>query len=352
MVGTTCSGSRSGTRDGTDRLLRQDRSSSASTSTSDADELEILDDGGTAAEVSDLTEPENVYERSVRPAARGLHPGRDPGAASRCCSRPTSPTTTCHRPQRGGARPFRPITDRRPAASSSRSPCRWCGCSPAGSTRPPPSRERLLLAAVDASDAERRRIARDLHDGVVQDLAGTSFALSASRPRPAPTARDRQPARGARPAVCGTACARCARCWSRSIRRTCTPRAWRAALDDLVAPASPAGMDVELHVADTSGRLARRSWRWCGGSAQEAVRNALRHGAPAADRRADQTRPDGGCPAGGRRRRCRLRRAPAAAARTPGTARHCTTSSATRWDAWTSTPRPGAGHECSLEVPA
>src|SRR5260370_32393158 len=35
----------------------------------------------------------------------------------------------------------------------------------------------LLRRAVDASDAERRRIAADLHDGVVQELAGASFAL-------------------------------------------------------------------------------------------------------------------------------------------------------------------------------
>ena len=33
-------------------------------------------------------------------------------------------------------------------------------------------RERLLARAIEASDAERRRIAGDLHDGVVQDLAG------------------------------------------------------------------------------------------------------------------------------------------------------------------------------------
>ena len=41
-------------------------------------------------------------------------------------------------------------------------------------------RERLLVAAVDASEAERRRIARDLHDTVVQDLTGTAFAMSAA----------------------------------------------------------------------------------------------------------------------------------------------------------------------------
>ncbi|MGZ4765057.1 MAG: sensor histidine kinase, partial [Ilumatobacteraceae bacterium] len=39
--------------------------------------------------------------------------------------------------------------------------------------------ERLLRHAIDASDAERRRIASDLHDGVVQDLTGVSLGLAA-----------------------------------------------------------------------------------------------------------------------------------------------------------------------------
>lgn len=41
-------------------------------------------------------------------------------------------------------------------------------------------REALLQKAVDASEAERRRIARDLHDGVVQNLAGMAFTLTAT----------------------------------------------------------------------------------------------------------------------------------------------------------------------------
>ena len=41
-------------------------------------------------------------------------------------------------------------------------------------------REALLQQAVDASEAERRRIARDLHDGVVQNLAGMAFTLTAT----------------------------------------------------------------------------------------------------------------------------------------------------------------------------
>lgn len=42
-------------------------------------------------------------------------------------------------------------------------------------------KELLLRSALDASDNERRRIARDLHDGVVQDLAGVSYAIDAVR---------------------------------------------------------------------------------------------------------------------------------------------------------------------------
>ena len=47
-------------------------------------------------------------------------------------------------------------------------------------------REALLLQAVAASEDERYRIAADLHDGVVQDLAGVAFTLSATADRIAP----------------------------------------------------------------------------------------------------------------------------------------------------------------------
>jgi two-component system, NarL family, sensor kinase len=42
-------------------------------------------------------------------------------------------------------------------------------------------RERLLRHAVEASDAERRRIAGELHDGVVQELTGLTYAMDAAR---------------------------------------------------------------------------------------------------------------------------------------------------------------------------
>jgi len=46
-------------------------------------------------------------------------------------------------------------------------------------------REALLQRAIDASTEERRRIAGTLHDGVVQDLAAASFAVSGSAERAA-----------------------------------------------------------------------------------------------------------------------------------------------------------------------
>jgi signal transduction histidine kinase len=46
------------------------------------------------------------------------------------------------------------------------------------------AREALLRRAVDASDRERRRIAADLHDGVVQQMAGTIPTRTGSRSEP------------------------------------------------------------------------------------------------------------------------------------------------------------------------
>jgi signal transduction histidine kinase len=54
-------------------------------------------------------------------------------------------------------------------------------------------REALLRRAVEASDQERRRLASVLHDGVVQDLTGVSYGLSAAAAKDvvsAPLARE------------------------------------------------------------------------------------------------------------------------------------------------------------------
>jgi two-component system, NarL family, sensor kinase len=136
-------------------------------------------------------------------------------------------------------------------------------------------RERLLEAAADASENERRRIARDLHDGVVQDLAGTSFALSATlrdAGTPRETADRLEPMSGS------------LRTNLRSLRSLLVEiyppdldvDGLTAALEDLVAPAAGVGVTPTVEVVDVEGAsdgAVRMVWR----VAQEAVRNSIRH---------------------------------------------------------------------------
>lgn len=136
-------------------------------------------------------------------------------------------------------------------------------------------RERLLRAGLDASDAERRRIARDLHDGVVQDLAGTSFSIAAAAREPDLSPAVRTSLTSANQAIRDTLKS------LRSLLAEIHPPAIQAeglaaALADLTAPASALGIQASISVegAETAtDQQAALVWR----VAQEAVRNALRH---------------------------------------------------------------------------
>jgi two-component system NarL family sensor kinase len=136
-------------------------------------------------------------------------------------------------------------------------------------------RERLLQRAIDASDLERRRIASDLHDGPVQQLAGLSLSLSAqadalpSGDPSSATLRDaadatRQGMRSMRSALMGI--------YPPSLEQA----GLRAALSDLIAPLSAYGLRAEVEVPedlrlppDVDALLFRAS--------QEALRNVVTH---------------------------------------------------------------------------
>lgn len=136
-------------------------------------------------------------------------------------------------------------------------------------------RERLLHSAIDASDAERRRIARDLHDGVVQDLAGTAFSISALARDPDTPSDARSRLRTASGSLREGLKA------LRSLLAEIHPPELHAdgltaALADLIAPADGAGVQASLSVEgveSASNDKAALVWR----VAQEAVRNATRH---------------------------------------------------------------------------
>lgn len=136
-------------------------------------------------------------------------------------------------------------------------------------------RERLLQAAIDASDAERRRIARDLHDGVVQDLAGSAFALSGAARDPSTTHSTSEVLSSV------SASMRDSLKQMRSLLAEIHPpdlhgQGLEAALDDLIAPAAGAGIHASVSVSGVEGATDAEVallWR----VAQEAVRNATRH---------------------------------------------------------------------------
>lgn len=138
-------------------------------------------------------------------------------------------------------------------------------------------RERLLRAAVDASDAERVRIARDLHDGVVQDLAGATYTVSAVARAEDLDLRHRATLDSAADSM---------RTGLRSLRSLMVEiyppdlhtDGLASALTDLLAPAQARGIHAELVVDGVHGAsdaAVALVWR----VAQEVVRNALRHSA-------------------------------------------------------------------------
>jgi two-component system, NarL family, sensor kinase len=138
-------------------------------------------------------------------------------------------------------------------------------------------RETLLRRALEASDSERRRIARVLHDGVVQELAGVSYSLSA--------AADRSETAGE--AALGDALRNAAAHTRESMRElrsllveiypaSLHQAGLEAALRDVLAPLARQGLkttlavDPDLDLPDsTEAQLFR--------AAQEALRNVSLH---------------------------------------------------------------------------
>ncbi|KQZ89451.1 hypothetical protein ASD62_09185 [Phycicoccus sp. Root563] len=143
-------------------------------------------------------------------------------------------------------------------------------------------RERLLERTVDASDAERRRIAGTLHDGPVQDLVATSFVAAGAAARAQIAGDDRTAAELHELAGSVRGNIRVLRSLLVDIYPPSLAGAGLGtALADLAESATNRGLTVHL---DTEGEadlgLDESEERLVYGVAQECLRNAAKHAAP------------------------------------------------------------------------
>jgi two-component system, NarL family, sensor kinase len=135
-------------------------------------------------------------------------------------------------------------------------------------------RERLLRQALDASDRERRRIASDLHDGIVQDFTGRALQLDAeARASEVPPAR--QALSGAATAI-RSSVGQLRTLITEIYPPTLQEQGLPAALDALGEPLRERGVLVEVDV-DEDVQLNAATEQLLFRAAQEALRNVDKH---------------------------------------------------------------------------
>jgi two-component system, NarL family, sensor kinase len=244
-----------------------------------ADELRLFSKGGAEAELSDLNKPENRFERGQGKLLEAYTTIRTPNGTQVMFEiyQRLSAVKASARRLLGAFAP--PLVGGLLVLLLFQLPLAWSLAR--GLQRGHRERERLLAGAVDASAQERRRIAADLHDGVVQDLAGVAFGLAPLADEAARKGEDAQA--GALRSAADTL-----RHGVRDLRTllveihppNLATAGLRVALSDLLSPLQADGIVTRLDVdeAATGGTTDALVYR----AAREAIRNARAHAAPAA----------------------------------------------------------------------
>lgn len=238
----------------------------------DPEEQQALQAGRVEAEVSDLSRPENRFERPQGRLLEVYLPIRGPGGRLlrfEAYQRVSSVAASGRRlwlafaPALLGGLLLLQLVNL-PLARSMVGRLRQAQAQ----------RETLLRRAIDASDLERRRIAGDLHDGVVQDLVGVAYELAAQAERVEDAGAAgvlRDGASRARDSV------RALRALLPEIYPPSLHRAGlAAALHDLATTVTARGIPTTVTVSDDL-RVSEATERLLFRAAQEALRNASRH---------------------------------------------------------------------------
>lgn len=239
------------------------------------EERSLLREGGAEAELSDLSQPENRFERQEGKLLEAHTPIRTPDGTLvlfEIYQRFSSVSANGRRlvgalapPLLGGLLVL--LLMQMPLAMSM---ARRLQDDHA-------ERETLLADAIEASTRERRRIAADLHDGVVQDIAGVAFGLA-----PIAEEAERRGTRSDADALRSSIAS--LRQGVRDLRTllveihppSLESAGLEAALSDLLSPLEAAGIATELRVEGPPG-AGRDGETLVYRVAREALRNVQRH---------------------------------------------------------------------------